>query len=122
MTTTDFQLDELIEQQIKKDRTVHERNFKLHQALKRLMENEDFKLIIQEEYLTNEPKTLAVLLASTTMEPQVNLHMRNIHGVGSFRKFLERIVQQGEQAKSFMNATDEELINYYSGQFSMGDE
>ena len=61
------------------------------EAAKRLAENPDFKLLVMEGYLTNEPRRLADLMSSGRLNNQLSIDgvQRDLLAVGSFRTYMK---------------------------------
>lgn len=75
------------------------------EAALRLANNEDFKKLILEGYLSNEPKRLADLMASGRLNNQVfESCSEQIQSVAHFRNYMKVFTDQGGLAK-------EELIS-----------
>lgn len=71
-------------------------------ALDRLQENPDFKLVITEGYLEKEAIRLTHLRgnpAMNTPEQQASV-LKEIDGIGAFLGYLRTVYQQGDWAKS----------------------
>lgn len=77
------------------------KQIKLGEALQRLMNNQDFKDIVLEQYLREEAVRLVHLKADADMQDprrQQNMDM-GIAGIGLFRVFCDRIQSDGEAAE-----------------------
>lgn len=71
------------------------------EATLRLAENDDFKQLVIQGYLTDEPQRLAELMASgrlhkTSMENCAD----ELNAIGKFRSFMKNMVEQGNQARN----------------------
>lgn len=106
------QLIEEIERERKNQETVLNRA----EALWRLMNNEDFKLVFRDYYqglylqrLVKEDLALAVA------EQTKNAAVDRIKAIGLFDGFIKQLDKEGMYAKSFLNASDEELMLAYQG-------
>lgn len=87
--------------------------------LERLSKNEDFKTVIDELYLKDEPIRLVNLLtdpAQSFPEQQDKLH-RAMYGIGTLTQFFRKLTQQAIQAESelfhlreSMNETEDEEV------------
>lgn len=85
------------------------------EAAKRLADNPDFKSLIMEGYLTDEPQRLAELLASGRINNDKVRDdcSRQLVAIGDFRGYMKNIVEQGNMAsdelKSLEEARDEAI-------------
>jgi hypothetical protein len=82
-------------------------------ALLRLMDNKDFKRILQEKYMKEEAVRLVLLKgASLTPEQQVQVD-KMINGIAALDGFLRTIMIEGEQMEESIeadNLTREEIL------------
>lgn len=93
-------------------------DFNKAEALKRLFDNEDFKLIIKEEFFEKYFKQVSVLVASNRNEELIKNGVTQMKGVQHLRDFFNSILLQGEQAKQFLDTPYEEHeANYLAGLF-----
>ena len=85
------------------------------EALWRLMNNEDFKLVFRDYYqglylqrIVKED--LATATADITKQSAVD----RIKSIGLFDQFIKQLDSEGSYAKSFLKASDEELVEAYN--------
>lgn len=81
----------------------------LGDAAKRLADNPDFKSLILQGYLENEPKRLAELMASGRLNNPVTVDSckQDILAVGSFRNYMKSFVEQGNSARDELAMLEE---------------
>lgn len=104
------QLIEQIEMERKNQETVLNRA----EALWRLMNNEDFKLVFRDYYQGLYLQRLVKEdLASAVAEQTKNAAVDRIKSIGLFDSFIKQVDKEGMYAKSFLNASDEELMLAY---------
>lgn len=78
------------------------------EAAKRLAENEDFKNLVIDGYLDNEPKRIADLMASGRLTVQsMEACSLDLRAVGSFRNYMKMFVEQGGMAAAELEALEE---------------
>ncbi len=77
------------------------RLIKLDQALKRLQTNADYKLIIEQGYLTDEAVRLVHAKADVALQSPAKQEavIRDIDAIGSFAEFIRGIRTQAEIAE-----------------------
>lgn len=77
-------------------------------AAERLAENPDFKMLILEGYLEQEPHRLADLLASGKLPDVVRTACQEqLTAIGNFRNFMKMLVEQGKQSVDDIAALEE---------------
>lgn len=77
-------------------------------AARRLADNSDFKILIMQGYLTDEPQRLAELIASGRLpEKSVNDCSRQLVSIGDFRGYMKNIIEQGNMAADEMESLEE---------------
>lgn len=96
-----------------------EKAIELMKRIKTLQNNQDFKKVIEECYLKEEPVRLTMLLAdpSITMNKDGETVTKDIinmlKGIGSFNNFIEGSIRFGEMAqKQLMLIEEHERENY----------
>ena len=106
--------DNLIEQ-IERERKNQALILERAEALWRLMDNPDFKLVFRDYYqglylqrIVKED--LATATADITKQSAVD----RIKSIGLFDQFIKQLDSEGMYAKSFIRASDEELIVAYT--------
>lgn len=77
---------------------------KLAEAVAKLRNNKDFKLVVEQGYFTKYLNNLVQGLAIVSTEANVNQMNRQIAGIGSFKHYLNTIEHQGLIA-------EQEIIN-----------
>jgi len=81
------------------------------EAIVRLLNNPDFKLVVVEGYFEKEPARLVGLLTDPEMsdpESQKNLH-NDMLGISSFRNHLINMQRLGRQMAQSIKSSEEEL-------------
>lgn len=104
MSQSDIQEVEITIEQARKQ-------IKMRDAVERLMNNQDFKDIVLEQYLREEAVRLVHLKADAQMQDerrQRNMDM-GIAGIGLFRVFCERIQREGDEAEEALDGHLETL-------------
>lgn len=99
------------------DTTELKKEAELGEALSRLQNNPDFKLLIVDEYLKEFPAQLTMSLgADNTQYDEAQARIKKaIDGIGSFNNFLNRIRVNGVSAKQTIADID-------SGEFVADEE
>ena len=83
-----------------KDHKYLEDQVKIKDAILRLYQNEDFKLVIQQEYLINNCARLAKLGASSRLNPaDREFALQSAKAAGVLEDFLLYKISCGEQAE-----------------------
>lgn len=78
-------------------------------ALK-LAENSDFRELVLEGYFKDEAARLVRFYSDGTLDAETRGHMeRDMHGIGAFQRFMQRIVKIGEQAEADLENALEQL-------------
>lgn len=104
--TTDNEIN-----RIELDKAQAEEHISLAKSLDRLTKNRDFKKVVLECYLKDEPVRLAYLRSDpnfTSETEQADL-VRQIDSVAFFREFLRGIRHFGAMAQNAMNDYEEAL-------------
>jgi hypothetical protein len=83
----------------------------LRDALARLIENKDFKTIVDNGYFEGEAIRLVHLKADPNMQDpeQQDFVIKAIDAVGFFRAYLSRIFQQGNTAEGALKSHEQTL-------------
>lgn len=77
-------------------------------AALRLSKNEDFKQLVMQGYLSDEPKRLAELMASGRLVQQsMENCTRELDAIGKFRNFMREMTSQGEMARTELASLEE---------------
>lgn len=77
-------------------------------AARRLADNPDFKSLVLEGYLDNEPNRLANLMASGRLNDKVFSDCtRQIRSVADFREFMKDIINQSTMAEDELKGLEE---------------
>lgn len=77
-------------------------------AARRLADNPDFKSLVLEGYLDNEPNRLANLMASGRLNDKVFADCtRQIRSVADFREFMKDIINQSSMAEDELKGLEE---------------
>ena len=85
----------------------------IRDALKSLMDDPRFKLVILEEYFTQEAVRLVHLKAASpvsTPEGQAAV-LRSIDGIGELKQFLSTLWMRGDSAEDAIEAGEQELAS-----------
>lgn len=87
----------------------------LRDALERLRENRDYKLVVEKGYFIDEPARMVMLRSEPHMQEdgQLQYLARALDGVGFYRQYERKIVQMGnmsEQAIRDNETTRQELL------------
>ena len=99
---------ELTHEQYVEAKTHYEGIIARSEEAKRLAENEDFKSLIIDGYLDDEPKRLADLMASGRLtQGTLDACSADIRAVGSFRNYMKMFVEQGGIAEAELAALEE---------------
>jgi hypothetical protein len=84
------------------------------EALKRLMDNEDYKLIILEGFLNEYPKELGLAIAKNTGAYDSDKLTDLLKGVNSFVGYTHQVVQNGLVAEQTIKDNEEFIKNSVS--------
>lgn len=87
-------------------------------SLERLLNNKDFKKIVMTEYLEQEAIRLVQLKADFNMSaPHIQASIiRDIDAIGSFKQFLMRIEQRGEEGRDVASDCEMALEEIRAGE------
>lgn len=78
------------------------------EAARRLADNPDFKLLVIEGYLSNEPKRLAELMSSGRLNEKTSSDCsRQIISTADFRNYMKNIIDQGNMAEDELKSLEE---------------
>lgn len=78
------------------------------ESAKRLADNPDFKSLVIDGYLDDEPKRIAELMASGRLTAQsMEACTMDLRAVGSFRNYMKMFVEQGGMAAAELAALEE---------------
>lgn len=112
----------IIHEEIDKARANAEPAVKLAEAVKRLLENEDFKAVVAKSYFEDEMKKLALTISMNSNEELVKRAVVHLKGIHSFREFLNTSLRNGSEAANYLAKSDAELIAYYQANFILGND
>lgn len=121
-TLTEEQQLAIIHEEIDKARANAEPAVKLAEAVKRLLENEDFKAVVAKSYFEDEMKKLALTISMNSNEELVKRAVVHLKGIHSFREFLNTSLRNGIEAANYLAKSDAELIAYYQANFILGND
>ena len=121
-TLTKEQQLAIIHEEIDKARANAEPAVKLAEAVKRLLENEDFKAVVAKSYFEDEMKKLALTISMNSNEELVKRAVVHLKGIHSFREFLNTSLRNGIEAANYLAKSDAELIAYYQANFILGND
>lgn len=121
-TLTEEQQLAIIHEEIDKARANAEPAVKLAEAVKRLLENEDFKAVVAKSYFEDEMKKLALTISMNSNEELVKRAIVHLKGIHSFREFLNTSLRNGIEAANYLAKSDTELIAYYQANFILGND
>ena len=81
----------------------HKKKIKLAEALARLEKNKDYKLVIEHEFMTQEPLRLVGLLSDLNMQNEyhqrgLNMDLRAGSALQSFFRLIRRTAGEAESA------------------------
>lgn len=80
------------------------------QAAEKLATHPDFKKLVIEGYFKDEAARLAVLSSDPNISEEIRAHvMRDMAGVGAFRRYLSTLVQLGQHAAAEIAEAQETL-------------
>ena len=106
--------DNLIEQ-IERERKNQALILERAEALWRLMDNPDFKLVFRDYYQgLYLQRIVKEDLATATAEITKQSAVDRIKSIGLFDQFIKQLDAEGVYAKSFISASDEELVEAYN--------
>jgi hypothetical protein len=72
---------------------------KMGESAKKLARGADFKKVVLEGYFVEEAARLALLVSDPNIPENVReFIMRDINGLGAFKRYLQTMVRMGEQA------------------------
>lgn len=78
-------------------------------ALRRLMDNKDFKHVISDNYMEKDAARLVALKADPAMQEETHQKniLRQIDAIGTFREYLRTIFQEGHMAEKAVADNEE---------------
>lgn len=101
-------------EQIEREREYHKINLNRGEALKRLLQNDDFKQVFKNYYLDAYLKRLVKDdLASAVADQTKQAAIDRIKAIGLFDQFIKQVDNEANYAKQWLNASEEELITLY---------
>lgn len=106
-----------IREQIKQNKALAEHQNKVAEAIKRLYENEDFKLVVATEYFENEHKETAKYLAQNGNEDLTRRALIRLKAINCFREFLNSCEIKAQQSKYYVEHSESELLQDYLAQY-----
>lgn len=89
------------------DVQIYTKEIKLQQALKRLEQNEDFKLVILDSYLKSY--CADAIKSSTYPTQDREYHIARAQAAGYLQQYFESIKAQGDQAENDLYFTNNHL-------------
>lgn len=92
MTTTEYE-----EQQKYVDENKHK--IELMETLQKLINSSEWKTIINNLYCDKELKANTLMLAKVRGEESKSQYVSRISAIGHLNEFLDRVIQDGEQAR-----------------------
>lgn len=96
--------------------------FNKAEAIRRLFDNEDFKLIIKDEYFEKFFKQVSVLVASNRNKEMIEHGVSQMKSVQHLRDFLNQLLLQGDSAKQFLDIPyEQQKEEFLVGMYSEGD-
>jgi chaperonin cofactor prefoldin len=102
-----------IEQEIKQvEVTIEEakKAVELGKSAAKLEKNSDFKKTVMQGYFIDEAARLALLVSDPMISPELRAAvMRDIDGVGAFKRYLSFMVQMGQQAERTIEENEQTL-------------
>lgn len=110
---TEEQQLQIIQDEISLARKNAESVIKLSDAVKRLLDNEDFKLVVSEHYFDIELKKVATTISMNSNEDLVRRDVVRLKGIHCFREFLNNILLERDTASAYIDKSDEDLIRLY---------
>lgn len=110
---TEEQQLQIIQDEISLARKNAESIIKLGDAVKRLLDNEDFKLVVSERYFDIELKKVATTISMNSNEDLVRRDVVRLKGIHCFREFLNNILLERDTASAYIGKSDEDLIRLY---------
>lgn len=107
---------------LEKDIEVAEEYVALGKALKRLEENEDFKKVIEENFIADVPKRMAKALGGSPKPEAEKDFIKAISGVGVLEHHLEGIMQFAVRAQMELPLMKAQLVELKSDTSEDDDE
>lgn len=108
-------VDTTLIKQIERERKNQEAILARAEALWRLMQNDDFKLVFRDYYQgLYLQRIVKEDLATATAEITKQSAVDRIKSIGLFDQFIKQLDAEGVDAKSFLSASDEELVEAYN--------
>ena len=77
------------------------------EALKRLLENEDYKLVISEGYMKSYPQDLGLAIASNTGAYDTDRLLKDLNGINSFVSYIFRISNMYDEARQTLKDNED---------------
>lgn len=107
-------VDENLIEEIERERKNQAITLERAEALWRLMNNEDFKLVFRDYYQgIYLQRIVKEDLATATAEITKQSAVDRIKSIGLFDQFIKQLDKDGMYAKAFISAPDEELVKAY---------
>ena len=110
-------MEETLIEHIERERENQKLVLKRAEALWRLMKNKDFQLVFRDYYMGLYLQRLVKEdLATSTAEITKQSAVDRIKSIGLFDQFIKQLDREGLEAKAFINASNEELVEAYQQQ------
>ena len=84
------------------------------EALRRLKDNKDFKLIVLEGYFKDEAARLVLLKGDIGSEADQKFYTKAIKAIGMFNSYLSSVISLGRRAEDSLESHKEEKIRLQS--------
>ena len=92
---------------------------KVADAMERLLNHADFKLVFMEEYLKKEPARMTMLLAEQSWNMDADkkpIYREDINekliGIARFHEYIRKVFAMGDQAQNQLNSLAEAKVVY----------
>ncbi len=110
-------MEETLVEHIERERENQKIILNRAEALWRLMKNVDFQLVFRDYYMGLYLQRLVKEdLATSTAEITKQSAVDRIKSIGLFDQFIKQLDREGVEAKAFLNASNEELVEAYRQQ------
>lgn len=107
---------EFIRNEVRNNREAYKKLIPMVEAIERLLDNEDFKLVVSTGYFQDELMNNARIVSMNGNEDLVQRAVIRMKGIHAFREFLNNKLIQGKEAKDYLAYSEDDLVTMFVNQ------
>lgn len=104
---------DFIRNEVRANREAYKKLISVVGAIERLLENEDFKLVVSTGYFQDELMNNARIVSMNGNEDLVQRAVIRMKGIHAFREFLNNKLVQGREAKEYLSYSEDDLVTMF---------